>query len=226
MSEMWSPKSEARARQVWAKLKKTKWLAQYVDASLELPQPYRGKGRIKLIVLGQDPTVKDVQARRNIHTVLNLDKKRSVTAYLSAVCAGLGIRLAENVYATNFYKNFFIAPPTQIRDIDVFKEYSPAWLPVLLEELAEFPDLPVIALGEPILPSLVLGSELPRVKHFWGYVPEWKTQKILPFGHLEPAENKLGRAIFPFPQQPTLRKEFYTAIMDKYIAYVKAQAFK
>jgi hypothetical protein len=104
-------------------LKRDERLGQYVDGTLPIPKPYRGSGEIKLIVLGQDPTVKAVQDREAIRTVLNLDRKGSVRTYLAGVCHDLGLQLAENVYATNLYKNFFIRPPTQITEIDVFQEF-------------------------------------------------------------------------------------------------------
>ena len=34
-------------------------IGAYVDASLDPPQPFRGSGEIRLIVVGQDPTVQD-----------------------------------------------------------------------------------------------------------------------------------------------------------------------
>ena len=107
---------EARANSILEQLKRDERLGQYVDRTLPIPKPYHGSGEIKLIVLGQDPTVKALRSRKTIRTVLNLDRKGSVRAYLAGVCNGLGLQLAENVYATNLYKNFFIHPPTQITD--------------------------------------------------------------------------------------------------------------
>lgn len=83
-------------------------LGRYGDGTLPVPEPYRGSGAIRLIVLGQDPTVKNPKGRRAIKAVLNVDRNRSVRAYLVDVCNGLGIQITENMYATNLYKNFFI----------------------------------------------------------------------------------------------------------------------
>ena len=77
----------------------------------------RGHGGIQLVVLGQDPTVKNAEARGRITTVLNLDKPGSLRSYLQRVCAGLGARLDENVYATNVIKNFFTMPPTTVKEV-------------------------------------------------------------------------------------------------------------
>jgi hypothetical protein len=45
-----------KARKVIDKLARSK-IGAYVDVSLNPPEPYRGSGKIRLIVVGQDPTV-------------------------------------------------------------------------------------------------------------------------------------------------------------------------
>jgi len=221
MSKMWSANIEDRVNQILEQLKQDKQLGRYVVKSLQIPQPYRGERDIRLIVLGQDPTVKDAEKRQDITTVLNLDKNGSVRAYLAGVCNSLGISVSENVYATNIYKNFFVRPPTQIEEVDIFQEFAGAWLPLLIDELAEFGRVPVVTLGEPILAPLVKNDVPAQVRHYWGYVPDWKTRRLNPFQYIRPEDNKLGRVVFPFPHQPSLRKEFYKAKMKDYVAFVK-----
>ena len=85
---------EARANHIFDQLKQDESLGRYVDGTLPIPKPYHGTGEIRLIVLGQDPTVKNPQGRKTIKTVLNLDRNRSVRAYLAGVCNGLGIAYA------------------------------------------------------------------------------------------------------------------------------------
>jgi hypothetical protein len=190
-----------------------------------LPRPYRGDGPIKLIVLGQDPTIKNAAGRANIKTVLNLDKPRSVWLYLQGICRGLGLDLKHNVYATNLYKNFFTEPPTQIKQMDIFSAFLPAWLPILIEELAPFENVPVISLGEPLLKA-ILGTRGPkRLRDFWGYTANWTAGSLDPLGYVKPEENILARRIFPFPHQPSLRKEFYKVQMDTYISFLRSEAF-
>jgi len=225
MSKKWSAKIEDRANQILEQLKQDMRLGQYVDKSLQIPQPHRGERDIRLIVLGQDPTVKDAAKRKDIKTVLNLDKNGSVRTYLAGVCRGLGINLNENVYATNLYKNFFVRPPTQIEEVDIFQEFAGAWLPLLIDELAEFGRVPVITLGEPLLAPLVKNDVPAQVRYYWGYVPDWKTHRLHPFQRIRPDENKLGRIVFPFPHQPSLRKEFYKAKKNDYVAFVKTTVF-
>jgi len=141
---------------------------------------------IKLIVLGQDPTVQDATARAKIRTVLNLDKNGSVRAYLSGLSQKLEIDLQQNIYATNIYKNFFIAPPTQISEIDIFKAFLPAWLPLLKDELSQFDGIPVITLGEPVMNSLFISGKPNRLRNYWGYTSEWKTGKFDGLDYIKP----------------------------------------
>jgi hypothetical protein len=216
---------EARADQIVEQLKRDARLGGYVDGTLPTPEPYQGTGKISLIVLGQDPTVKDPAARKAINTVLNLDKSGSVRVYLAGVCNDLGIKLTENVYATNLYKSFFVRPPTQIAEVDLFRECIGLWLPLLKEELAPFGAVPVITLGEPLFRALMGGGAAAKVRAYWGYTPEWKTRGPGPFDYVRAADNPLGRAVFPFPHQPSLRKQFYKGRMKAYTSFVRAVAF-
>ncbi len=109
-------------------------LIKYIDTSFPppsdwLPDPQES---IKLIILGQDPTVKKSSARANINTVLNLDKERGqLFKYLNSVCIELDLDIYKNVYATNYFNKFFIAPPTTIKEIDILKDYKHEFLPTL-----------------------------------------------------------------------------------------------
>jgi hypothetical protein len=216
-----------KAERSLEELRQDSHLSPYIDPQYGIPSPYIGKGPIRLIVLGQDPTVKNAASRQSIRTVLNLDTNGSVRGYLSGVCQKLGIDLSQNVYATNLFKNFFVEPPTQIqkKGFDIFQAFLPVWLPLLDEELGQYPAIPVITLGEPVLQTLLAPGMPTRLRDYWGYAPEWKEGKLGAFQFIKPAENKLGRTIFPFPHQPSIRKEFYKMRMDGYIAFMKAIAF-
>jgi hypothetical protein len=85
-------------------------------------------------------------------TSLNLDKRGLLHRYVSRICRGLALDIDRNAYATNLFKNILMKPPTQIRHISVFQEFSPYWSPLLLHELHPFPKVPVITLGQPLPP--------------------------------------------------------------------------
>ena len=131
--------------------------------------------------------------------MLNLNTNGSVRGYMTSVCNGLGLSLTENVYATNLFKNFFVQPPTQIRAIDIFSEFAPAWLPFLLDELSEFPDIPLITLGEPILAPLVGNGVSNQVRHYWGYVSNWQNGSSDAVSAPELRRNSPGANRLPVP---------------------------
>lgn len=210
-----------RAKEIFEKLVTDPDLGHYVDATYPVPAVYRGQGEIKLVILGQDPTVKNVKSRALIKTVLNLDRSSHLQRYLSGICQGLGLDLDQNVYATNYIKNFFVRPPTQIEEINILETFSPFWLPLLRDELSQFPSVPLITLGQPLLRAVINENVSPNVRDYWGYRPDWKTGRSGEYSFLEPGENILSRQIFPFPHQPSMRKRFYLEKMDQYTDFVK-----
>jgi DNA gyrase inhibitor GyrI len=212
------------ARRALESLRQTP-LCDYVDFSLAVPKPYCGAGDIRLIVLGQDPTVKEPAKRAEVHTVLNLDKRGGLLVYVARICAGLGLDLRQNVYATNLFKGFFVAPPTQIEGVDVLGQSLTHWLPLLEQELSAYPRVPVITLGEPLLEQIVLGDASAKVRDYWGYTDDWAQGETLPYRYLEASSNRLNRMVFPFPHQPSIRKAFYRERLDSYIASVRSIAF-
>lgn len=225
MNTTWSGNLEQKANSILTQLSKDTTLGKYIDQSLPIPQPFRGSENIKLIFLGQDPTVKNAASRHSIKTVLNLDKNNALKKYLTEICDKLGITLKDNVYATNLYKNFFVAPPTQVAEIDIFEQFAPAWLPFLVKELSEFDNVPVITLGEPILGPLTLDHVSQKVHDYWGYVRKWETHPLLSFRHLNASDNKISRTVFPFPHQPSSNRRFYKTMRDAYIVYAKREMF-
>jgi hypothetical protein len=173
--------------------------------------------------LGQDPTVKNQKSRAKIKTVLNLDRKGSLHNYLNGICQGLKIDLYKNVYATNYLKNFFIRPPTQIKEDNVFENFARVWLPLLKEELVQFDNVPIIALGQPVLSIIVRESASKYVRDYWGYNNDWKTGKTLPFRYIKADDNVLNRVVFPFPHQPSINKKFYCTRLKEYVAFMKQE---
>jgi len=200
---------------------KDKDLARFVNPDLAIPAAYCGTGEIKLILLGQDPTIKNKDGQARITTVINLRGYGPLWNYVARICKGLHLDLHQNIHATNCFKNFFVKPATQITEVNIFEKFARWWLPVLQDEIDQFRQVPIIALGQPLLSVLVNDRGDPLVRDYWGYTPNWKTGERRPYRFLEPDKNHLGRLIFPFPHQPSIRKQFYAEQMAGYISFVK-----
>jgi hypothetical protein len=220
------PDLSQKTQSAFAQLQRDGRIGPYLDTALPIPSPYIGTGPIRLVVLGQDPTIRDTQRRRLIRTALNLDRRGSLLAYLGTICESLGLDLKKHVYATNLIKNFFSIPPTDIRDIPVFALAASVWLPLLLEEIAPFASAPVITLGEPLLQIVASKGPSERVRDYWGYVPHWQSSRHSPeFRYLEPLDNRLNRTVLPFPHQPSLRKPYYRTYLPSYLRFVRRSFF-
>jgi hypothetical protein len=224
MTMQWT-EIQTRSNIIRDQLRENSTLGKYVDDTLPIPRIYRGTGEIRLIILGQDPTVKNPISRKKVQTVLNLDpmKRGHLWNYLTQVCQYLGLDLCQNVYATNLYKNFFVAPPTQIEEVDIFADALPFWLPLLEDELAEFSESPVVTLGEPLLSALVKDPSDGKVRDYWGYLPGWKNGESKGYTHLPKAGNCLDRTIFPYPHQPSIQKQFYRDRLISYTTFTRRE---
>lgn len=214
-----------RAQSIAEELAADPVLGDYLDmeSDLDIPAPVRGGGRTRLIILGQDPTVGTRRRRREIKTVLDMRSREGpLRTYLSFLCASLGLVMEEHAYVTNLVKSFFRVPPAQLRDVDLVALSAPHWLPLLQEEVAEFPGVSVLTLGQPVLSALIRPGARPQVRDYWGYTPEWERGRKGEFGVVEPEDNVLGRVLIPFPHINTARKHrFYIARWDKYVSFAK-----
>jgi uracil-DNA glycosylase len=187
-----------------------------IDDTLDPVKPYWGKGEIKLIIIGQDPTIKNEERRNDISCTLNLNKKGALKRYIEEdICFGLGISM-ENVYATNIFKYFYTNRPATT--FNVMQNHLKENLKLLVDELNQFQNATVIILGEPVL-RLLVGTTR-RVRYFWDYNQETKISNGN-YSFSLAANNLLGRDIFPFPHQPSLRKKFYRDHRNQYIEFVK-----
>ena len=95
------------------------------------------------------------------------------------------------------------------------------YLPLLLEEIKPFPNVPIISLGQPLLSAMVKSNASAFVRDYWGYKVNWKSGEGGTYRYLKPELNKTGRIIFPFPHQPSLNKEFYRNRLAEYIYFIK-----
>jgi uracil-DNA glycosylase len=187
-----------------------------IDTALSPIPPFCISDNIKLIIIGQDPTVKNEISREKIKCTLNLDKNGKLKDYISHICKQLGIGL-ENIYATNIFKYFYSRPPA--RTSHILNEHLAPNLGLLLYELSGFPYQSVITLGLPVF-KLLAGNNA-QVRDYWGY--DKKTgKKIKEFGYCKASNNKLCRDIFPFPHQPSLNRiKYYSSNLECYINYMK-----
>ena len=183
--------------------------------------PFIGRDEIKLIIIGQDPTIRNVKRRSNITVTLNLDKNGALRTYIEKICLSLGIQL-DNVYATNLFKYFYTAPPAQT--LDVLKAHLNDNLTLLTKELSAFPKCPIITLGEPVLNLLVNQGTPDAVKYYWDYDKKTKSSNGK-FQFVSANDNKLARDFFPFCHQPSIRKEFYNKTFDQYVHFMKKLVF-
>ncbi|MBX3009779.1 MAG: hypothetical protein KF816_17270 [Melioribacteraceae bacterium] len=186
-----------------------------IDHKLKPVLPFWITDKIKLIIIGQDPTVKNVKSRERIKYTLNLDKEGSLKKYITVICIGLGISF-ENVYATNVFKYFYSKPPQET--MGVLFAHLESNLVLLKKELVNYQQLPVITLGLPVF-QLLAGVDK-QVRDYWGYNVKTK-RKDYAFRYCSKEQNKLERNFFPFPHQPSLRKVYYKENLDGYLNFMK-----
>lgn len=201
-------------------LQKDKVLIRDLDLIYDFIPPYSMANNIediKLIIIGQDPTIRNDNAKKNIKKTLNLDQKNSLRTYIDKVCKQLNIDLDKDVYATNLYKCFFNIPPAD--DQKILNRHFKIWMDLLIGELSVFKNATVITLGEPLIKQLVhSGSK--KVKYYWDYTGN--TQSGKSFKKIHSECNYLQRDIYPLPHQPSWsRNKFYNSHLNHYLSYIK-----
>ncbi|NOU94893.1 hypothetical protein GC093_16930 [Paenibacillus sp. LMG 31456] len=209
------------ARNIRENLLRNQKLARHIDKGRDyIPISKVGSQKIKLIIIGQDPTVKNEKSRDTIKTVLNLDKQQnSLYNYLSSISKQLGSDIEENVYVTNLLKCFYVAPPATIPGC--IREHTVYWIELLRSELASFPEAVVITLGEPVLNALIISGSK-KIRDYWGYQGNNQSD-VSKFHYSVENNNLLQRRVFPFPHQPSIQKYFYKRYKDDYISFVNNQ---
>jgi len=202
-------------------------VGHFVDVTRPIPRPFLGTGDIRLVIVGQDPTVQRTESRAKITTVLNLDRRGSLHTYLVNLCRDLDLDIDQHVYATNACKCFFTDPPTTIlkRDgVDVLVESADLWLPLLVDELAHFPDAFIMSLGEPVLAMLARPEHRHPMREYWGYHRRWPEGMYVSMHAIDAEESTVGRRIFPIVHEPTQRGRrtaFYRERRQAYIAFIR-----
>ena len=214
-----SEELESRVRQITALLEDSKEnpvVGGYVP-------PYIGKGEIKFVIIGQDPTVRNPKSREKITCTLNLDKNGSLRAFVERICRILNVSM-DNLYATNLFKYFYTVPPANTPD--VLKKHLEPNLELLKEELASLnlpKNTPIITLGQPVLRLLLkddVPSKMKNVRYYWDYDKgihytgcSWKFVKS--------KDNALSSILYPLCHQPSLRKGLYRECFGYYLEYIR-----
>ena len=183
--------------------------ANPIDFDLSPVKPYIGDEEIKLIIIGQDPTIRNIQRRKYINTTLNLDKNGALKTYVENICRELDISV-QNVYATNIFKYFYSIPPADTPNVLI--KHKTQNIELLRKEIECYKDSPIITLGEPVL--RLLTDEGEKVRDYWNFQERG-------YKYLSPDNNILRRYIFPFPHQPSMRKLLYNSNFIGYIKYMK-----
>jgi len=200
-------------------------LIKDIDLSFLFLPPYSTAEKcedIKLIIIGQDPTVRRPESRKDITATLNLDKNNSLKSYLNLVCNKLQINIEKEVYVTNLYKCFFTTPPAD--DESILTRHFKVWTDLLINELSVFEKPIIISLGEPLIKQLIhTGNN--EVKYYWDYIG--KTQSGKNFKAIESKNNYLQKRIYPIAHQPTWsQNKFYRDYLDDYLKFVIADSKK
>lgn len=186
-----------------------------IDDSLNPILPFIGSKKINLIIIGQDPTIKNYNARRKIRITLNLDRKGALTKYVQKICNLMNIS-EENIYATNIFKYFYSIPPA--KTINILLAHLNENLNLLLKEISLFNDIPIITFGLPVLKLLVQCNS--EISEYWDYNKKTKNSN----GNYKSClgfQNKLRKEIFPFPHLPALRIPFYSNHLNHYVNFMK-----
>jgi len=190
-----------------------------IDFKHPFLKPYSGAVKledIKLIIIGQDPTVRREESREKITATLNLDKNNSLRSYLEIVCNILQIDIDKELYATNLYKCFFNKPPAD--DESILTRHFKIWADLLIKEIKSFKNPIIISLGEPLIKQLIHTGKR-DVKYFWDYIGN--TQTGGKFKVINPNNNYLQRTIYPIAHQPTWsQNRFYHDYLKSYLQFI------
>lgn len=197
-------------------------LQKDIDSTRSFLDPYSNAKKcedIRLVFIGQDPTVRNPDARNAVKATLNLDKNNSLKSYLGHVCKTLKMDFDTEVYATNLYKCFFTFPPAD--DETILTRHFKIWTDLLINELSVFNNPIIITLGEPLIKQLI-HTGYKEVKYFWNYIGETKSGKL--FKAIDSHDNYLQRRIYPIAHQPAWsQNKFYHEFLDDYLKFVLAE---
>ncbi|MCP4344583.1 MAG: hypothetical protein GY795_03530 [Desulfobacterales bacterium] len=187
-----------------------------INIKLKPVDPFIGNNKINLVIIGQDPTIRNFKQRSKIKKTLNLDRKGAIRTYIETICKGLNISI-ENVYATNLFKYFYTYPPAKTPH--VLESHSEENIALLIEELSFLSSQPIVTLGEPVLK--LISMEFKDMKFYWDYQKNKPNKSGLNYKICPKTNSRLNTLFYPFPHQPSMGKTFYKNNLNGYIEFLK-----
>jgi hypothetical protein len=174
-----------------------------IDINRKILEPYYTGKSIKLIIIGQDPTVCSSDTRDHLNSVLALrNKGNNLYNYIvNEILNPIGISI-ENVYATNIFKHYFKSTPKQENILHHIDDN----LELVKKELVLIPNCPIILMvGNQVLNNI---SEH-ELAYYWDA------------GNIHSSKNKLDRELFPFPHLTPhrLHDKYKGKNFERYIDY-------
>jgi len=144
---------EKRMKEILDELKTH--LVKHVDDYTPFPDPYIGKGPIKAIVLGADPSTKD---KLRFRTVFDLGNDKRYFQGIEKNLNAIGLTI-DNVYIQNFCQNYF--DHTTYENRKNWWRASGVWHHFIKEELEGKFDggIPILATSDMIFRRLIHSDE-------------------------------------------------------------------
>lgn len=133
-------------------------LATFCNTEItELPEAYIGKGEIKAVLLGADPTnngIKTDKGQKQLKTVFGIDEFNEFFRPQLSNLKQIGLTI-DNLYIQNVCRNYFTDETSKNKN---WNKVAQLWLRHLKEELDAFDSerkLPLLATSEVIVKALV-----------------------------------------------------------------------
>ena len=160
---------------------------------VKLPDSYKGKGTIKAILLGADPTndgIKTCKGLKQLDTVFGIGSEFE-NAFFTPQFVNLkaiGLTNKDHLFIQNLCRNYFRDQTSENKN---WSQVAKIWFPFLAEELSAINNaIPVLVTAEKIMKVLVPG--LPSAEKIYNM------KHKLPFFSPD-----LNRKVFPLYRQPT-----------------------
>jgi hypothetical protein len=171
-----------------------------------LPQEYKGKNKIKAILLGADPTnngIKNKPGLVELETVFGISTDYEKDFFNPQLINLREINISkEDLYIQNLCRNYFKDQTGKNKNWDAVGKL---WVKYLKEELKQFePDIPILATAEKIL--RVLTDCKSKAEEIYNH----------PERHLPLYSQCLLREVYPLYRHP----KYYLSQQPEYLKYL------